>query len=161
MGFLSNNHLKDILPDFQHFLLDRELAAEKHLPFYALRVSQFLSFAKNNGERDLEILIGKFIDNLKTKDKLNDWLTRQAQDALKLYLYHFGDGSRFRELYAGKRSAEPASSAEAALNEMRRSIRLKHYSRSTEQTYTQWASRFFDYVATTRGQVCLFGMRPM
>jgi integron integrase len=151
MDLLSNSHLKDILPDFQRFLLERKLAAERHVPFYALRVSQFLSFAKNNQERDLEILIGKFIDSLKTKDKLNDWLTRQAQDAIKLYLHHFGDGTRFRELHGSEHSADLTNSADASLNEMKRLIRLKHYSYSTEQTYGQWASRFFAYVATTRG----------
>jgi hypothetical protein len=78
MDLLSNSHLKDILPDFQYFLLDGKLAAERHVPYYALRVSQFLSFTKNNPERDLEILIGKFIDSLKTKNKPNDWLTRRA-----------------------------------------------------------------------------------
>jgi hypothetical protein len=34
--------LKEILPEFQRFLRDRRLAAEKNIPYHALWVSRFL-----------------------------------------------------------------------------------------------------------------------
>jgi hypothetical protein len=34
--------LKEILPEFQRFLRDRRLAAEKNIPYHALCVSRFL-----------------------------------------------------------------------------------------------------------------------
>jgi hypothetical protein len=93
---MANHRLKDVLPGFQSFLLFRELAHEKHAPFYALRVSQFLSFANRHAENDLQALIQEFLEHLRTQENVNDGLVRQAQDAIQLYLYHFKDGIRFR-----------------------------------------------------------------
>jgi site-specific recombinase XerD len=39
---------------------------------------------------------------------------------------------------------------------MKRIIRLKHYSYSTERTYHDWANRFFQYVRETKGNEILF-----
>jgi hypothetical protein len=40
--------LKNILPDFQAFLISRKLADEKHAPFFALWVYKFLAFSKGH-----------------------------------------------------------------------------------------------------------------
>ena len=50
---LSSNMLKDLLPDFQRFLFERDLVPEKYIPFYVLRVSQFLLFANKETEKDI------------------------------------------------------------------------------------------------------------
>ena len=39
----------------------------------------------------------------------------------------------------------------SVVDEMRRLIRLKHFSYSTERTYINWAERFFRYIQETRG----------
>jgi hypothetical protein len=39
---LSSNMLKDLLPEFQRFLQERKFTSERYIPFYALRVRQFL-----------------------------------------------------------------------------------------------------------------------
>jgi hypothetical protein len=41
---LSREQKNDVLPEFQAFLLDKKLAPENHVFFYALWVSKFLSF---------------------------------------------------------------------------------------------------------------------
>jgi integron integrase len=146
MGISSESQLQDILPDFQSFLVKRKLADEKHVRFYALRVSQFLTFANRDKERDLNILIEKFLDSLREDKNLSDGLIIQARDAIRLYVNHYKDGIHFRELYAGKPTT-PFSSTATVLDEMKRLIRLKHYSYSTEQTYIDWTRRFFAYVA--------------
>jgi len=66
--------------------------------FYALRVSQFLAFANRNTERDIEIVVQEFLDQMKARDNVSEELVRQAQDAIRLYLYHYKDGIRFIEL---------------------------------------------------------------
>lgn len=53
MGISSESQLKDILPDFQSFLVNRKLADVKHVRFYALRVSQFLTFTNRDKEREI------------------------------------------------------------------------------------------------------------
>jgi len=147
MGTVSDHRLKDVLPEFQRFLLGRDLALEKYVPFYALRVSQFLAFANRHTENDLQALIHEFLERLKMKENVNDGLVRQAQDAIQLYLYHYKDGIRFREVRFGKANEAALSSAINVLADMKRLIRVRHYSYSTEQTYLDWARRFLDYMS--------------
>jgi hypothetical protein len=64
-----------------------------------------------------------------------------------LYLGHFEGSSDTRTLYE---IAEKAFTPESALAEMRRLIRLKHYSYSTERTYLDWVKRFFTYLGETK-----------
>jgi hypothetical protein len=42
------------------------------------------------------------------------------------------------------------------IEEMKRGIRLKHYSLSTERNYLDWAKRFFGYVHETKGDETVF-----
>lgn len=44
----SSSTNKEPLPEFQKFLLDKNLAPEKNIPFLAYWVSRFLSFARNH-----------------------------------------------------------------------------------------------------------------
>mgnify|MGYP005846627579 CR=1 FL=1 len=147
---MVNHRLKDVLPEFQGFLLGRELAIEKYVPFYALRVSQFLAFANRHAQNDLQAMIQAFLDHLRTQENVNDGLVRQARDAIQLYLFHFKDGISFREVRFGQANDAACSSATNVLAEMKRLIRLRHYSYSTEQTYLDWAKRFLAYVAETK-----------
>jgi len=145
MGNLANG-IKEPLPDFQKFLLERRLAPEKNVPFLAYWVSRFLTFGqkKNIATNDYdESAVIEFLDMLRADEKILDWQPRQADDALKLYYFH----------YLGKEvAALPAAlkgdDAPAALEEVTRLIRLRHYSYSTERTYLQWIQRFFSYALT-------------
>ena len=150
MGVLSDHRLKDVLPEFQSFLVEKKLTHERYIPFYALRVSQFLSFANRSAENDIETLVQKFLDQLKARENVSEGLVRQAQDAIRLYLYHYKDGIRFRELRPGQTDKSALSGVADVLGEMKRLIRLRHYSYSTEQTYLDWAKRFFAYIAETK-----------
>jgi len=147
MGKVSDHRLKDVLPEFQRFLLGKELALEKYVSFYALRVSQFLAFTNRHAENDLQALIHEFLERLKTKENVNDGLVKQAQDAIQLYLYHYKDGIRYREIRFGLANEGALSSTTNVLADMKHLIRVRHYSYSTEQTYLDWARRFLDYMS--------------
>lgn len=142
MGKSSGTN-KDILPEFQKFLLDRKLAPEKNIPFLAYWVSRFLAFARN---RELtvaeynETTVQEFIGALQSDKRTLDWQPRQAEDAIMLYYFN----------YLGKTGghidgATGLLDVDNALSETKRLIRLKHYSYSTERTYIQWIERFFSY----------------
>jgi hypothetical protein len=51
MGKTSNSE-KQVLPEFQNFLLERRLVPEKNIPYLAHWVSRFLNFAR---KRELTI----------------------------------------------------------------------------------------------------------
>jgi hypothetical protein len=46
MGNLSNTKKTDIHPEFQTFLLEKKLAPEKNIFFYALWTSKFFNYAR-------------------------------------------------------------------------------------------------------------------
>ncbi|MEW6715793.1 MAG: integron integrase [Nitrospirota bacterium] len=142
MGNLAD-HLKESLPEFQKFLKDKKLAPEKNIPFLAYWVSRFMSFSR---KKDLstadynEASMIEFLDALRADEKVLDWQPRQADDALKLYYFHFlGQGAA--KLSAALKEAD----TDAALAEVKRLIRLRHYSYSTERTYLHWITRFLSY----------------
>jgi hypothetical protein len=104
MGKLSNDGQK-LLPDFQKFLLERKLVPEKNIPYFAYWVSRFLAFARN---RDMpaseyrEQAVIEFLDTLRADKRILDWQPRQADDAIRLYYFHFlgMTGAGFRQSYA-------------------------------------------------------------
>ena len=146
MGNLSKI-AKETLPEFQKYLLERKLVPEKNVPYFAYWVSRFLDFAR---KRDIsateyhEASIIEFLDILRTDQKILDWQPRQADDAIRLYYYH----------YLGKTKTQLSIGVVVTdipdiLKETKRLIGLKHYSYSTERTYLQWIKRFLDYALQT------------
>jgi len=142
----------EVLPEFQKYLLERQLSPEKNIPYLAYWVSRFLTFGRNQdmatGEYN-ELAIIEFLDLLRADDKILDWQPRQADDALKLYYFH----------YLGKTRPELPEAMQArdmpsALKEVQRLIRLRHYSYSTERTYMQWVERFLAYALQGNKQLC-------
>jgi hypothetical protein len=88
----SANVKNVILPEFQSYLRERHLAPEKNIPFLAYWVSRFLTFGR---KRDIstdeysEAAVIEFLDMLRADEDILDWQPRQADDALKLYYFHY------------------------------------------------------------------------
>lgn len=56
---------KQILPEFQKYLLDKKLVLEKNAPYYAHWVSRFLTFLNNSENFNKEeICIEEFLNQL-------------------------------------------------------------------------------------------------
>jgi hypothetical protein len=70
----------DILPDFQKFLIERKLVQQKHIPFYALWASRFMSFSNKNQDKEPELRIRLFLDSLTKEQKLEDWQVERADN---------------------------------------------------------------------------------
>ena len=137
----------DLLPEFQTFLLDKKLVPEKSVSFYALWASKFFNFTRKKqlpSDEYQENTVIEFIESLKSDLNMSDWQIRQAQDALRLYYFHYR-GLKPHNLSAVNSTDLPPE----LLKEAKRLIRLKHYSYSTEKTYLQWINRFFEYTKKT------------
>jgi hypothetical protein len=74
---------------------------------------------------------------------------------LEALSYHYKEGIKFRKTLAQKPTF---SSVADVLNEMKRLIRLKHYSYSTEQTYLDWTKRFLLTSLKQKGQITLYAI---
>ena len=133
MENLSDSRKKDVLQEFQAFLLDKKLAQEKNVFFYALWASKFLIYSNKKQippDQYQENAVIEFIETLKSNPAMSDWQIRQAGDAIRLYYFHYR-GFKPKNLSAGK----SVDFAPELLTEAKRLIRLKHYSYSTEKTW--------------------------
>jgi integron integrase len=142
MGNLPKT-VKEPLPEFQNFLREKGLAPEKNIPFLAYWVKRFLDFAK---AKDLDVtnfsdtVISAFVEALRAERKILDWQPRQADDAIKLYYFHYLGKTRN---IVGGLSTDVDN--ETVTKEISRLIRLRHYSLSTERTYISWVERFLSF----------------
>ena len=78
----------NMLPEFQKYLLEKNLVPAKNVSFYAHWVSRFLDYARRKDFSALEYqeaaVLG-FLDSLKADDHVPDWQHRQAHDFIGLY----------------------------------------------------------------------------
>lgn len=84
--------LNDKLPAFQKYLLEKNLAPAKNVPFHAHWVSRFLDYAGRNEFSTFEYqettVLG-FLEFLKSDSHVQDWQHRQASDSLSLFYFHY------------------------------------------------------------------------
>ena len=135
----------NILPEFQKFLLSRGFAPPKNVPFYANWVSKFIAFSNRHEELNHDLLFEKFLDKLKSQTNTADWQIKQARDAVRLYLTHFMAERKAALQPTKPQKGRGITDFSRVIEDMRKAIRIKHYSYSTERTYVDWAKRFFDY----------------
>ena len=69
----------DILPEFQNFLISRQLVPEKNVPFYANWVGKFLSFLNLNRNIKEKSILLAFIEQLKNQGNVKNWQLKQAE----------------------------------------------------------------------------------
>jgi integron integrase len=137
-----------ILPEFQDFLLSRSLVPAKNAPFYAHWVSRFLGFSNRNQDLGSDLMVQKFLNQLKTQKKIADWQIKQAEEALKLYFHHFPDGKN--SVISPDVPQKKPMDVSKVLSDMRQAIRIKHYSYSTERSYLEWTERLMDYTSKVK-----------
>jgi hypothetical protein len=143
--------INTILPDFQEFLRSRKLVPEKNIPYYAYWAGKFIHFSNKDATSDKNKLVHEFMDSLQRETNVQDRQIYQADEAVQLYLVNYqGKVASDSELLTTE-TREKESDIPQIMKEMRRIMRLKHYSYSTERTYLDWATRFFRYVQTTKG----------
>ena len=142
MGNLSNK-AKVTLPEFQKFLLEHKLVPAKNVAFFAYWVSRFLDYARKRDPSATEYhesAVIEFLDVLRSEKRIQDWQHRQADDAIRLYYFHYLGTKGNRSL-----GGDIPADVPGTLQEIKRLIRLRHYSYSTERTYLQWVERFLAY----------------
>ena len=92
----STTKVNEILPEFQRFLLEKKLAPEKNVFFYALWTSKFFNFARKkqiSSELYQENAVSEFLEALESDPHISDWQIRQAGDAIRLFIFITGDSN--------------------------------------------------------------------
>lgn len=131
----------NILPEFREFLRSRNLVDKKYITFYAYWASKFLIFSNNNESLNHELRIKKFLNHLNTQKNIADWQVKQADEALRLYVYNFLDGDKSPLYPNAVQTNKKLPEVPKIVSELRQAIRIKHYSYSTERTYIDWVNR--------------------
>jgi integron integrase len=142
--------LSQTLPDFQEYLLSRRLVPEKSVSFYAYWANRYLTFSKRLKNADAAEALRLFLEDLQSRENIADWQIQQAKEAIQLYSDHFQGGKTAGVDDDAKTLPAPFDKDLVMVN-MQKAIRVKHYSLSTERTYTDWARRFFDYTGNIKG----------
>jgi len=139
------------LPEFQQYLLSRKLVLEKNAPYYAYWVSRYLAFSNRLENMDKVEMLQRFLDDLQSRQHMEDWQVQQAREAVQLYTKHFLAGNTFDGKTAGGNISSNTFDPDGVMAKMREAIRIKHYSYSTERTYIDWVKRFFEYTIKVKG----------
>jgi len=147
-----NNNL---LPDFQKYIAQRNLAPENQIHFYAYWVSKFLRFSNSKQDKPLDLRIQKFLNSLKKDKNLQDWQFAQADNAVKLYIHHFlPESGGVAKLSPNSQTiAENKFPKNKVVQEkIRETLRIKHYAYSTERAYINWFQRFHAYLTDVKNK---------
>jgi len=73
---------KEILPDFQAYLLSHKLATQKNVLFLAIWVTKFLAFSNRRKQQGLKLTVAEFPNSLEAKADIQGWQARQADEAI-------------------------------------------------------------------------------
>ncbi len=140
---------KIVLPEFQEYLRSKSLVNEKYIPFYAHWASKFLAFSTSNNNLSRTLQTQKFIDYLKSHEKIADWQLKQADNAVTLYMNQF-QSNKASSIASSIHKVEQPSSNSAVLDKMREALRIKHYAYDTEIVYMDWVENFSRYIKHTK-----------
>ena len=136
---------KIILPEFQEYLRSKSIVTEKYIPFYAHWASKFLAFSKDDQNLTYDLQVKKFINYLKSDEKIADWQVKQADNAVTLYVNQFpGTCEPFHS--SSSQETKHLSAGSEIIEEMREALRIKHYAYDTEIVYLDWARKFYHYM---------------
>ncbi len=101
------NRGSETLPEFQKYLREKRLVAEEKTSYFAYWVSRFLAYAakrKRSVDEYRESVVIGYIEDLRADERLREWQPRQAEEALKLYFFHYLGKSAPRSMPPSTRS---------------------------------------------------------
>jgi hypothetical protein len=142
--------LESSLQAFGEFLLKGQLVRPNAAPYFVRWVRRFLSREATN--EPVADQVRRFCDHLERAGDSSDWQVRRAEQALRLYSVNFLERTDWHRHPASTVVDEHGGTSPlAALEEMRRQLRARHYRHRTECTYVDWVRRFLAHVGGQQG----------
>lgn len=144
----ADNELE--LTRFGEYLLSRRMVPQHTASFYVGWVRRFLQVPPDP-KLKLDDRIMEFVEKLSASQQVKDWQLEQAERAVKMFFQNYRDGrdKKIQPLARVAVAPDGTVTEAAVLGNMRNVIRTMHYAYRTEQTYMDWASRFFRYLEET------------
>ncbi len=132
------------LTGFEDYIVRNELVAAKYARYHRLWAERWLAFAGAAAERDGDAARRRYLEQLVHDGRTAEWQVRQADDAVKLYLWTYLPTVRSAQ-GAPAAAVTPPPQPGRVLDAMRDELRLRHYAYRTERTYLEWVGRFLRY----------------
>lgn len=137
--------LEPSLQQFAEFVLKARLVKENAAPYYVRWVRRFLN--RPAADEPLADQVRRFCEDLEQSGTVQDWQVRQAEQALRIYFVNFLQRTDWHRSPQSRVVDEHGRTDPlAALDELRRRIRTRHYSYRTEGSYADWVRRFLTYL---------------
>ena len=131
----------------------RKLVDDIRLPHYVRWLSRFLAGPGGNDKLSPADAQRVFIDELERYGSIPDWQARQAARAIELYQKHYlryraelNDAPQEAASGGVPMSAQTPTTLDAAIVEIQRLLRIRHYALRTEQTYLSWLAQYHNFV---------------
>jgi len=141
--------LEASLQQFGEFVLKAQLVKENAAPYCVRWVRRFLT--RPASDEPLADQVRRFREELE-QGGCQDWQATQAEQALRIYFVNFLQRTDWhRKPVSAVVDENGRTDPLAALAELRRRIRTRHYSYRTECSYADWVRRFFAYLAERQG----------
>lgn len=137
---------------FGEFLLENNLVTEKCIPYYERWMNQFMFLCNYKNENICTESVSDYIQSLDQDENIADWQVKQAGDAILLFVQKY-----LKMELKSKRAEEEgyeinSNDWEGVFETLKTSIRLRHYSYRTEQTYFSWIRRFKNFTNDCKPQ---------
>ena len=144
-GRRAVRELETTLQQFGEFLLRGRLVRERAAPYCVGWVRRFLTRPASN--EAMADQVRRFCEEL-GRANCQDWQVRQAEEALRIYFVNFLKRADWdRTAASAALDQQGRVNPLAALEELRRRLRTRHYSYRTECSYADWVRRFLGYLA--------------
>jgi hypothetical protein len=141
--------LNTSLQQFGEFLLKARLVKENAAPYCVRWVRRFLTRPTSN--EPLADQVRRFCGELEREGVWQDWQVHQAEQALRIYFVNFLRRTDWHQPTGTLVAQNGCTNPLAALDELRRRIRTRHYAYRTECSYADWVRRFFAYCSERQG----------
>jgi integron integrase len=136
------------LTGFEDYIERNQLVSAKYARYHRMWAERWLAFVGSATEENPDSARRRYLEALSHDGRTADWQVRQADDAIKLYLWNYLptlQGAKNTPARAETAASQP--DLDRALNAMRDELRLRHYAYRTEQTYLGWSWRFLGYAS--------------
>jgi hypothetical protein len=131
------------MSSFEDFLRQRLHIPENRIPYYEKWVRMYRSYLERvNAQTNDADAVDEFIAGLPFQ--LHDWQIQQVHHSLTLYQAYRRPSNR-RPTAEIRLDRPVPTTRDSALQQLSRSIRLRHMARRTEAAYRSWAGRFLSF----------------
>lgn len=142
--------LETTLQRFADFLLKSHLTSQKSAPYLVRWVRRFLERPATTD--NITDQVHQFIEDLERSGRCQPWQLQQAEQAVRTYLINFLNHTQDRQPPRQSTGNPRTHDQLTATADVRRLLRLRHYSYRTECSYIDWIRRFFDFVRARQGR---------